>query len=264
MAEANKSLGQNFLHDEEVLRQIIEAAELSKEDTILEIGPGKGALTNQLLDQAGKVIAVELDDRLIPVLMEEFGSAPNFKLIHQDVLKYTPPSEPYKIVANIPYYITSPILNHFLMEQFQDGNPPKTIIIMIQKEVAQKILAKKGKHSVLSLQVHLFGEPELVCIVPRTAFDPQPKVDSAVIKITVQNKPKIDVDLKKFFWLLHMSFAQKRKMLSNNLANAFKKEPEEIRTFLKNIDIDEGIRAEQLTIEEWLKLYQAYYSNLHS
>lgn len=260
MVDAKKSLGQNFLKDNKVLQQIIEAAELDPQDTILEIGPGKGALTETLLNKVKTLIAVELDDRLIPLLKESFGKYENFKLVHEDALKYNPPKEDYKIVANIPYYITSPILNHFLLEQFQNredgkaGNPPKTLVLMVQKEVAEKIIAKDGRHSVLSLQVHLFGEPELVCIVPKTAFDPIPKVDSAVIKIRVNKRPQIEQSIKKLFWLFHISFAQKRKKLSNNLAAALHKEPKEIRPILEELGIDPDARAEALTLEEWNKL----------
>lgn len=264
MVKAKKSLGQNFLKDQKILSKIVEAGELTESDTVLEIGPGKAALTAELLKNAGKVIAVELDDRLIDPLRKQFGKNPKFELIHGDALKYTPPSEHYKLIANIPYYISSPLLKHFLLEQFLGGNPPKLIVFMIQKEVAKKILAKGGKHSVLSLQVHLFGDPELICTVPPEAFEPPPKVDSAVIKIRVHEKPKIQGDLKKLFRLFHVSFAQKRKKLSNNLANAFKKEPSEIRETLEKLKIDPDIRAEALTLDEWSKLFHELHSVLHS
>jgi len=258
VVKAKKSLGQNFLHDEGILNQIIEAADLSKDDHVLEIGPGKGALTERLIEQAGKVTAVELDDRLIPFLKIDYGKHENFELVHADALQYTPPSTPYKIVANIPYYITSPLLNHYLMEQFQGGNPPRTIVFMVQKEVAEKIVAKKGKHSVLSLQVHLFGEPELVCIAPKTAFSPAPKVDSAVIKITVADKPKLDVDLKKLFWLFKVSFAQKRKKLSKNLAAVLRVKPATVAKQLMELGIDENARAESLSMDDWMKVYETF------
>ncbi len=256
MHKAKKALGQNFLTDQHVLEEILEAAELCKTDTILEVGPGKGMLTRALLERAGKVIAVEYDADLIPLLQSEFGREKHFELVEQDALRYQAPSGPYKIVANLPYYITSPLLNHFLLDQFLNGNPPQLLVIMVQKEVAEKILAQKEKHSVLSLQVHLFGDPELVCVVPRTAFDPAPKVDSAVLAIHVHKEPKIPGDLKKLFWLFHMSFAQKRKKLSNNLASAFRKEANEIKVELEKLGIDPNLRAEDLTLEEWAKLFQ--------
>ncbi|MBU0981375.1 ribosomal RNA small subunit methyltransferase A [Patescibacteria group bacterium] len=260
MVTAKKSLGQNFLKDQKILQKIIEAGELTKEDTVVEVGPGKAALTTPLLQNAGHVIAVEKDDRLIPSLQ----SIPGLTLIHGDALTFDPPKTPYKLIANIPYYITSPILNHFLLDQFQSGNPPTLIVIMIQKEVAEKILAPGGRHSVLSLQVHLFGEPSMVCPVPSTAFDPQPKVDSAVIKIRVFDHPRISADLKKLFWLFHMSFAQKRKKLSNNLANAFHREPAEIRALLALLKINPDTRAEELTLQEWEALFTSLHSDPHS
>jgi 16S rRNA (adenine1518-N6/adenine1519-N6)-dimethyltransferase len=271
---AKKSLGQNFLKDEKILNQIIEAGELTEQDVIMEVGPGKGALTTPLLERVKKLISVELDDRLLPLLKMEFGKISahpqkdRFVLIHGDALTVDPPNEPYKLIANIPYYITSPLINHFLREQFEkeNGNPPEIIVIMIQKEVAQKILApnnSKGspKHSVLSLQVYLFGEPEIVCIVPKEAFSPTPKVSSAVLKIRVNKEPKIALksaeDYKDFFWLLHAGFAQKRKKLANNLGAAYRKKPAEIKEWLSSLKIDPEKRAEELSLEEWEKLYKS-------
>lgn len=253
--KAKRHLGQNFLHDFGVLNSIIEASGLTPKDTVVEIGPGRGFLTDELVKKAGHVIAVELDEDLLPGLKAGYLTNKNFTLVHQDALTYTPPQEPYKLIANIPYYITSPILNHFLYEQFTDGNPPLLMVLMVQKEVAEKILAKKGKHSVLSLQVHLFGEPELVCVVPKHAFHPVPQVDSAVIKIQIYPKPKIKGDLKKLFWLFHVSFAQKRKKITNNLSSALRKTPSEIREILSKLNISPDIRAEDFTLEEWQKLF---------
>lgn len=255
MVKAKKSLGQNFLKDEEVLRKIVEAAELKKEDQLVEIGPGQGFLTKALLEKSDKLIAVELDDRLIVALLERFKRHPGFVLKHENALQFIPPAGPYKIVANIPYYITSPLLNHFLLEQFQYGNPPELMVLMVQKEVAEKICAKNKGESVLSLEVKLFGEVEMVTKVPNTAFLPMPSVDSAVIKIRVAKEPKIKGDLKKIFWIFHVSFAQRRKKLSNNLAAVLQKEPAEMRTLLESIDIHTDKRAEELSFEEWQKLY---------
>jgi 16S rRNA (adenine1518-N6/adenine1519-N6)-dimethyltransferase len=252
---AKKRLGQNFLHDLGVLSKIIEAGELSEKDTVVEIGPGRGFLTDELVKKAGHIIAVELDEDLLPGLKAGYLTHKNFTLVHGDALKFTPPTETYKLVANIPYYITSPLLNHFLVEQFTGGNPPALLVVMVQKEVAEKIIAKKGKHSVLSLQVHLFGDPELVCPVPKQAFRPIPQVDSAVIKIRVNKEPKIKGDLKKLFWLFHISFAQKRKKLTNNLSSALRKPAPEIRELLTSLQINPDIRAEDLNMEEWQKLF---------
>lgn len=253
--KAKKHLGQNFLHDLGALSDILKASELQPTDTVVEIGPGRGFLTEELVKKAGKLIAVELDDDLIPFLKASFITSKNFTLVHQDALTFVPPSEPYKLIANIPYYITSPILNHFLVEQFEGGNPPTLLVLMVQKEVAEKIVAKNGKHSVLSLQVHLFGEPELVRVVHKGAFRPAPQVDSAVIKIKVHPQPKIAGELKKLFWLFHVSFAQKRKKLTNNLAGVLHKKTGEIRELLEKLGINPDIRAEDLTLPEWQKLF---------
>ncbi len=261
--KAKKSLGQNFLIDLSIVQQIIDAAQISPDETVVEVGPGTGVLTEELVQKAKQVIAVELDDELIPLLTKKFKDQENFQLIHHDALNYQPPTEPYKLVANFPYYITSPLINHYLLEQFQNGNPPTQMTIMVQKEVAEKIMAK-SKHSVLSLQVHLFGEPELVCIVPRDAFDPMPKVDSAVLNIKIHPEPKIKGDLKKIFWMFHISFAQKRKKLSNNLAAALKRDPKEIRKLLESLKIHQDARAEALTMDEWAKLLDALSSDQHS
>lgn len=255
MVIAKKSLGQNFLTDQSAIDEIIEAAELKSSDTVLEIGPGKGAITSIMAEKVGKLICVELDQRLIPWLKVDYEKYKNVEIVHADALKYTPPSTPYKIVANIPYYITSPLLNHYLMDQFIDGNPPELIVFTIQNEVADKIVAKDGNESVLSLQVKLFGEVEKVRVIKAASFNPAPKVDSAVIKIRTFKEPKVKGDLKKFFWLLHASFAQKRKKLSNNLSAALRRPPAEIRALLNHLGIDEDARAEVLTFEEWTKLF---------
>lgn len=258
--KAKKHLGQNFLRDHGVLKQILEASELNSDDTVVEIGPGRGFLTDELVERAGKVIAVELDDDLIPGLKAGYLTCKNFTLVHQDALTFVPPTEPYKLIANIPYYITSPILNHFLLEQFSGGKAPELMVIMVQKEVAEKIVAKKNKHSVLSLQVHLFGEPELICVVQRNCFTPAPQVDSAVIRIRINKTSKIEGDFKKIFWLFHVSFAQKRKKLTNNLASALQKKPDEIRALLEKLDINKDIRAEDLTMDEWRKLFEELFA----
>lgn len=255
MSYAKKSLGQNFLHDLGVLSEIVKAGELTDKDTVVEIGPGRGFLTDELVKRAGHVVAVELDEDLLPGLKAGYLTNKNFTLVHQDALTFVPPKEPYKLIANIPYYITSPILNHFLYEQFTGGNPPTLMVVMVQKEVAEKIIAKKEKHSVLSLQVHLFGDPELVCVVPKHAFRPVPQVDSAVLKIRVHPQPKIKGDLKKLFWLFHVSFAQKRKKLTNNLSNVLHKSTQEIRDLLTKLEINPDTRAEDLTMIEWQKLF---------
>ena len=256
MVKAKKHLGQNFLHDKDVLHAIVEAGEIKDTDTIIEVGPGEGFLTKELIKRAGKVIAIEKDRDLLPFLKLDFRKFKNFELVEGDALRFTPPQGPYKVIANIPYYITSPLLNHFLNEQITHGQPPELLVLMVQKEVAEKIVAKNKKHSLLSLEVQLFADVELVRTVPAAAFHPRPRVDSAIIKIRALPKPRIEADLKKLFWLFHMSFAQKRKKLSNNLAAALHQEPSQMREALESINIDPKIRAEDLSWEEWTKLYR--------
>ncbi|OGJ55266.1 ribosomal RNA small subunit methyltransferase A, partial [Candidatus Peregrinibacteria bacterium RIFOXYB2_FULL_41_88] len=185
--QAKKSLGQNFLNNQETLASIISAADLNKNDQVIEIGPGHGVLTEELVKNAGSVTAIELDADLIPELKCKFLQDQNFKLINQNALEFTPPKTPYKLVANIPYYITSPIINHFLREQRPESRPT-LIVLLVQKEVAEKICAKDGSLSVLAIQVHLFGHPEIIATVPASHFTPAPKVDSAIIKITVDKQ----------------------------------------------------------------------------
>lgn len=259
--KAKKQLGQNFLQDTTVLKDIITAGELLPKDTVVEVGPGKGILTQALLKEAEKIIAIELDRELITQLKNKLAHNKNLILIHGDALQFNPPKSAYKVIANIPYYITSPLLKHFLYEQFLNGNPPMLMVLMLQHEVAEKILAKDGKQSILSLQVQLFGEPKLIRLVPKEAFWPIPKVDSAVMQIRVEKKPKITGDLKKLFWLFHISFAHKRKKLTNNLSVALKKDPQEIRSLLKSIKISPDIRAEALTLKEWQRLFTRIHSS---
>lgn len=261
---AKKSLGQNFLHDTSVLGDILRAGDLKAGERVLEIGPGEGFLTRGLLEKHTKVTALEYDADLIPWLKMDFKSYKDFDLIHTDALKYQPAAGPYKLIANIPYYITSPLLNHFLVEQFTGGNPPTRLVLMVQREVAEKIVSKDGKHSVLSLQVHLFGKPELVRIVPPTAFKPRPKVDSAVLKIDVYDKPALEGNLRQLFWLFKVSFAQKRKKLSNNLRNVLKMNATEVKELLQKAGIHEDARAEDLTFPEWQNLFNALGSQLPS
>lgn len=286
---AQKKLGQNFLVNPEVLKKIVETAEIKSTDFILEIGPGLGILTEELAKNAGKVKSLELDSALIPFLENQFRNSKNVEILLQDALKFAPPYEPYKLVANIPYYITSPILNHFLRETHERSEAetatresskralqpnvllidkttrseaeatttyplrPSLIVLLVQKEVAEKICARAGDHSVLSLQVQIFGEPQIICKVPRNSFYPAPKVDSAVIKIKTYTQPLIQ-DTKTFFKLIHGCFAQKRKTLSNSLKSALPISKEEIHALLTKAQIDPMRRPQELTIEEWQRL----------
>ena len=239
--KAKKHLGQNFLHSTGTLHKIIQAAELTDSDHVVEVGPGKGFLTEKLLEKAGSVTAIEKDSDLIPLLQNKF---PNLDLIEGDALKFSPPKK-YKLVANIPYYITSPLINHFLKDQ---ESRPELIVLMTQKEVAEKATAKPGKLSVLALNIQTFGEIKHVCKVPAGNFSPAPKVDSAVIKITPFASPLVPAELLPiYFKLIETAFTQKRKMIRNTV-------PKEA---LEKAGIDPTLRPQMLTIENWTKLARA-------
>lgn len=237
--KAKKSLGQNFLKDKKVLAKIIKTADISPSDHIIEVGPGHGILTEELAKTAKEVTTIELDDRLIPILKEKFAHLQNIELIHQNALDFPPPSTPYKLVANIPYYITSPLISHFL----HTDNRPTKIVLLVQKEVAEKICADK-KMNVLALHVKNFGKPRIIATVPPSAFKPQPKVNSAILEIEVYKKPIIE-DYKRPFRLIHQAFSQSRKKLSNSL--------HQHKEALTKLDLADK-RPEHLTLENWKKL----------
>ena len=257
---AKKHFGQNFLISESALEIIVNTADISKNDHIIEIGPGLGVLTQQLAQKAKNVTTIELDETLLPILKETLQNYENIKIVNDDALEFTPPSSKYKVVANIPYNITSPLLNHFLQAQ----TTPQSMTLLVQKEVAEKMCKptsqnqknKSPKHSILSLQVHLFGEPKLIKKVPSTAFHPAPKVDSAIIHIEVYKKshknyiPKNDA--LSILKLAKQAFTQKRKKLSNTLGK-LKLPGINLSEKLKKLGL-ENARPEHLRIEDWKKL----------
>jgi 16S rRNA (adenine1518-N6/adenine1519-N6)-dimethyltransferase len=248
-----KSLGQNFLSDQSVIRKIVEAANLQKEDVVLEIGPGKGILTEALASKCQKVIAVEIDQNLIPVLQNRFKNNSKIEIIHQDILQSDIKELEnlnYKLIANLPYYITSPIIRKFL----ESETPPQEMILMVQKEVAERITASKGEMSILAVSVQYYATAEILFLVPRTAFDPAPEVDSAVIRIT-HNAQRLDPkERDNFFRVVRAGFCAKRKTLANNLANSFHLERTEIETKLAQIGIASNARSQELSVEDWKKL----------
>ncbi|OGJ50965.1 ribosomal RNA small subunit methyltransferase A [Candidatus Peregrinibacteria bacterium RIFOXYB2_FULL_32_7] len=262
---ANKSLGQNFLIDSDILQKIITAGNLSKNDTVIEIGPGLGSLTQELCKNAGKVIAIEKDSNLIPILKETTKEFKNLTILNQDALKFEiNKTNEYKLIANIPYYITSPLINHFLRSEFisnKDPKLPKLIVLLIQKEVAEKIcrLKKyKQKHSVLSLNIHLFGEPEIISLVPKESFYPAPKVDSAILKIRIFkeiNKDTLSYISTDFFKFIEAGFSNPRKKIHNSLSRGLQIPTEKIIEILKKANIDPNRRSETLEIEEWKRLF---------
>lgn len=253
---AKKSLGQNFLVDREALDRIVAAAELNENDTVLEIGPGLGTLTGELVQRAGRVVAVEKDEKLADILTQKFKAKSqncNFEIISGDALEFdtslsanklTPNA--YKVVANIPYYITSKILEKFLSAE----NKPSLIVLLVQKEVAERICAKPGDLSVLAVSVQYYGEPEIVDIVPRDSFFPVPEVDSAILKINTQN-PKPKSNDKEFFKVVKTGFAARRKTLFNNLKNGTHLNSGQIEEILDKMGLSKNTRAQELSVEQW-------------
>ena len=252
---ADKSLGQNFLQDSYALERITAAAEILPTDTVLEVGPGLGALTRHLAVAAKQVIAVELDGRLLPPLREVLTGYTNVEIINGDMLKLAPadivPATDYLVVANIPYYITSALLRHLL----ETTPRPRRVVLTVQKEVAARICAAPGDMSLLALSVQVYGQPRVVATVPADAFYPAPKVDSAVIRIDLSPAPFIPYTLlDTFFALAKAGFSQKRKTLRNSLSAGMRKSTAEIEETLRAAGIDPMRRAETLSLEEWREL----------
>lgn len=267
-----KSLGQNFLIDTNILKRIVDHAELTEDSAAIEIGPGIGALTEQLARRSKKVVAFEIDQRLLPILEETLAPYPNTKIIHEDVLKADVKGVLEKdlgeikdlmVVANLPYYVTTPIIMKLLEEKL----PIRGIVCMLQKEVADRIAAKPGTkdYGSLSIAIQYYTEAETVMIVPKTVFVPQPNVDSAVIRLTKRKEPAVSLrDEGFFFQLIRISFAQRRKTLLNNLTNGLpegKQKKEEILSALALAEIDPGRRGETLSIEEFARLSDYLFSS---
>jgi 16S rRNA (adenine1518-N6/adenine1519-N6)-dimethyltransferase len=257
--KAKKSLGQNFLHSKSVLFAIVKAGNLSDKETVLEIGPGTGMLTRELLKTGAKVVAVEKDDALIPVLNETFADeikSGQLTLVHADILDLNPLAFnlyplTYILIANIPYYLTGLIFRKFI----GGDSKPKRAVLLVQKEVATRIVARDGKESILSLSVKAFGNPKIVTKVPKTAFRPAPNVDSAVLLIEDINDGGLNKKTQEaFFETLHASFAHKRKRLFSNLAGVFGKEKADL--IFEKLSLSENTRAEDLKIETWKKISQ--------
>ena len=246
MFTAKKSLGQNFLKSEGALRAMVTAGDVHPGDFVLEVGPGKGVLTKKLLLVGAKVMAIEKDHRLIPLLKEEFGE--QISLIEGDVLNMDIPDGQFKVVANIPYYITGQFLRKFLSGDRQ----PERIVVLVQKEIADRIVARDEKESLLSLSVKVFGTPVKIMKVEKKYFSPAPKVDSAILSITdISRKNFIDTEAEdKFFTLIKTGFGQKRKILLSNL----KKGGYELDDVFAELKIDPKVRAEDLQLSQWLEI----------
>ena len=250
----DKRLGQNFLLNEEVLDKIVEAADLSKADTILEIGPGLGFLTARLGQRAGKVIAIEKDRKLARVLNKIFKKNKNIKIINDDVLYLTADSSQltagYKVVANIPYYLTGKIIQNFLTARYK----PNLMVLLLQKEVAKRITALPGQMSILSVSVQLYADPEIISHVGKENFYPVPEVDSATVRLKILSKPRLAVDEKEFFRLVKIGFSNKRKQLQNNLAAGLGKTVD-YKELLVDLQLNPLTRAQDLSLVEWGRLY---------
>jgi 16S rRNA (adenine1518-N6/adenine1519-N6)-dimethyltransferase len=259
-----KGLGQHFLADPNILRKIVEAAELSSEDVVLEVGPGLGTLTWWLAQAVGRVIAVELDEAMISVLREELGHLSNLEVVQGDILQLDPAalvrhhtsSRPrsllsYIVVANLPYYITSAAIRHLL----EGDPPPRRLELTVQREVAQRIVATPGDMSLLAVSVQFYGRPRIVASIPAGAFIPSPNVDSAVVRVDTYDTPPVEVsDPKFFFHLVRAGFGQKRKQLKNALAAGLARSSSEVAAALERAGVEPRRRAETLTLEEWGRL----------
>jgi 16S rRNA (adenine1518-N6/adenine1519-N6)-dimethyltransferase len=273
-------LGQNFLVDATYLDRIVAAADLTPADTVLEIGPGVGTLTSRLAAQAGHVVAVELDNRLIELLRADFAAQPHVQIVHADILDVDPPAllaahviegsaaeyvnrdyldrnyfdRNYKVVANLPYYITSLVLRQLL----ETTAPPSLAVLMVQKEVAERICAPPGDLSLLAVSVQFYAIPRIVLRVPAGAFYPAPKVDSAVLRLEVRPEPAVTtVSPKAFFRVVRAGFGQKRKQLANSLSAGLALPKSVVQNALENAAIDPKRRAETLSLPEWGTLCQA-------
>lgn len=254
-----KSLGQNFLHDPNALEKIVQFAELPADALVLEIGPGTGALTTRLAQAARRVVAFETDVRLRPVLEAMQHQHSNLQIIWGDFLEVdlegAVGDEPYYVVANLPYYITSAILRKLL----EHPNYPKRMVVTVQREVADRITAKSGEMSLLSVSVQFYGKPELVMRLNPAVFWPRPDVESAVVRIDTFAQPPVDVpDNVTFFKVLRAGFGQKRKQLKNALANGLALTNEQADQVLATAGIDGRRRAETLNLEEWATLTRSY------
>ena len=258
---ANKKLGQNFLIEDTVVEKTVEAADITREDLVIEIGPGLGTLTKELLEKAKKVIAIELDEKMIPILQERFFLYQNLELVHQDIL--TVPLKEYiekeenirevKIVANLPYYITTPII----MKLLEDRLPVKTITVMVQKEVAKRLTAQTGDKlcGAITYAIEYYCETKEVIEVPRQSFMPAPEVDSEVIQLILRDKPKVQVKDEKFlFSLIKASFMQRRKTLLNGIGNSGLIEKNKLKEIMKELNLPETTRGESLTLEQFAEI----------
>jgi len=259
---AKKGLGQHFLVDGRVLKRVVAAADLTPKDTVIEVGPGLGVLTQELAQRAGRVIAIEADSEMVSALGEIVARSPNLTVIHGDIMHIDPVSllaspgagevsVSYKVVANIPYYITSAVLRRFLEATCQ----PTLMVVMVQKEVGKAIVAQQGDMSLLAVSIQFYGRPSIVARVPARSFYPPPKVDSVILRVDVYEKPPVSVpSIRAFFDTVRAGFSAPRKQLRNSLAQGLVVGTQETADLLQRAEIDPRRRAETLSIEEWGRL----------
>jgi len=256
--KARKGLGQHFLIDEASLQAVVDAAQLSPEDVVIEVGPGLGVLTAELARRAGKVIAVELDTKLASLLKHRLASLSNVDIINADILNVSPSQlveggNDYKVVANLPYYITSPILRHFVEASLK----PSLMVVMVQREVGEAIVANPGKMTLLAISLQVYSKPKIVSYVSAQSFYPSPKVDSVIVRFELLPEPVVKVaDINSFFDVVRCGFSSSRKQLHNSLAQGLGVKPAEVVLLLDKAGIEPKRRAETLSLEEWARLYE--------
>ncbi len=253
--KAKKSLGQHWLRDKATLFDVVEAAQITKNDTVLEVGPGLGTLTEILADSAKEVVAVEADTELIAPLRVQFFNKKNVEFVEADILKFNLSSLPkdYKVAANIPYYLTSNLIRTLL----EATNPPKIMALLMQKEVAERIVARPGQMSVLAFSVQYYATAKITRTVGKELFDPPPKVESAIIKIALRDKPAFEADKEKLFKLVKAGFGEKRKMLRNSLAGGLQITSQQAESLLAKAELSLTTRAQELSLDDWHKLYNS-------
>ena len=263
-ARAKKSLGQNFLVDSRVRAKIAGAADISSDDTIVEIGPGRGFLTKALAERAGRVVGVELDKGLVPRLQETFVNSGQVEIVHGDARTIDIDfllggASEYKVVANLPYYAATPIVRRFL----EARHKPTTLVVMVQKEVGLEMTASPGKMGILSVATQVYGRPRIVATVPPKAFRPSPNVTSAVVRIDTYAEPAVKFDsAEKFFTLVRAGFSAPRKQIHNSLRNGLDEDPDAVLRMLSSAGISPTRRAQTLSIEEWGDLHSEFTSAL--
>ena len=254
----NKQFGQNFITDQNLLRAIVEDAKITKDDIVVEIGPGAGTLTKEIAKKAKEVISFEIDNNLAPILNETLQDCPNSTVIFKDFQKVDDEqlnqilnNREYKVVANLPYYITTPIIMKFIESTY----PPKSITVMVQKEVAERLKsnALTSEIGAISLSIALYGDVEMTRVVSRKMFMPEPNVDSAVIRIDMQNKYD-NIDKKPVKKLIKAAFNMRRKTFLNNISNAFNISKDTIKEVLKELNIDGNIRGEAVSVDNYIAI----------